>query len=285
MVIDVHVHPFCKEAHYGDKKKIADVMSGYNPTKLKRVNRLLDAIMEQYTLEDYISIMDKFNINKAIIVSLNLSSAHGFIMVTNEDIADFVKRYPDRFIGFAGIDVPASDAMGQLEYAITSLNLKGVKLVPPAQKFDISDKEYDPLWRKMIDFNIPLWTHGGHQASFYGSIAKYGHPLLIDDIAMKHRDLTIIIGHMGVPWMWDAWSVVMRHENVYVDISAYPNLYGWFPWDAYITENLSHKILFASDYPLRHYNQIFKSFDELQISNTLKEAILEKNAEKLLKSL
>jgi len=98
MVIDMHVHPFCKEAHYGDKKKIADAMSGNDPIKLKSVNRMLKAIMEQYTLEDYIALMDKFNINKAVIVSLNVSSAYGFIMVSNEDIADFVKKFPDRFM-------------------------------------------------------------------------------------------------------------------------------------------------------------------------------------------
>jgi len=283
VVIDVHVHPFCKEAHYGDKKKIADVMCGYNPRKLKGVMRMLNAIMEQFVLEDYIAIMDKFNINKAVIVSLNVSTAYGFVMVSNEDIADFEKRFPDRLIGFGCIDVPAPDAMDQLEHAITSLNLKGIKLVPPAQKFDISEKKYDPLWRRMIELNIPLWTHGGHQASFYGSVAKYGHPLLVDDLALRHKDLTIIIGHMGVPWMWDAWSVVLRHENVYIDISAYPNLYNWFPWDAFITEDLSHKILFASAYPLIHYSQIFNAFEKVQISDSLRKAILEKNATKLLK--
>ncbi len=283
MVIDVHVHPFCKEAHYGDKKKIADVMSGYNPRKLKGVMRMLNAIMEQFTLEDYIAIMDKFNVTKAVIVAYDVTTAYGFVMGTNEDIADFVKKFPDRFIGFGCIDVPAPQAMDQLEHAITSLNLKGIKLIPPVQKFDYSDKKYDLLWRKMIDLNIPLWTHGGHQTSFYGSIAKYGHPLLIDDLALRHKDLTIIIGHMGVPWMWDAWSVVSRHENVYIDISAYPNLYNWFPWDAFITEDLSHKILFASDYPLIHYSQIFNAFEKVQINDSLRKAILEKNASKLLR--
>jgi len=283
MVIDIHVHPFCKEAHYSDKKKIAEVMSGYNARKLKSVMHMLNAIMEQFTLEDYIALMDKFNINKAVIVAYDVSTAYSIVMVNNDDIADFVKRYPDRFIGFGCIDVPAKDAKDQLEYAISSLKLRGIKLVPPVQKFDYSDKKYDPLWKKMIDLNVPLWTHGGHQASFYGSIAKYGHPLLIDDLALRHRDLTIIIGHMGVPWMWDAWSVALRHENVYIDISAYPNLYNWFPWDAFITEDLSHKIIFASDYPLKHYSQIFAAFEKVNISDSLRKAILEKNAIKLLK--
>ncbi|MFX1432026.1 MAG: amidohydrolase family protein [Promethearchaeota archaeon] len=283
MVIDVHLHPWCKEAHYGDKKKIAEAMAGPNPRKLKGAIRMLNVITEQFTLKDYVAIMDKFNIKKAIIVAYDVTTAYGFVMATNDDIADFVKIYPDKFIGFGCIDIPAKNAMEQLEYAIKSLDLKGIKLIPPVQKFDYSDKKFDPLWNKMIDLNVPLWTHGGHQASFYGSMAKYGHPLLIDDLASRHQDLIIIIGHMGVPWMWDTWSVVLRHQNVYVDISAYPNLYNWFPWDAFITEDLSHKILFASDYPLIHYSQIFNSFEKIEMTDTLRKAILEKNAIKLLK--
>ena len=88
---------------------------------------------------------------------------------------------------------------------------------------------------------------------------------------------------MGVPWMWDTWSVVLRQPNVYVDISAYPNLYNWFPWDAFISEDISHKILFASDYPLIHYSHIFNALDKVQISDSLKKAILDKNAAKILK--
>lgn len=282
MVIDVHLHPWCKEAHYGDKKKIADAMAGPNPRKLKGAMRMLNAIMEQFTLEGYVTLMDKFNVNKAVIVAYDATTAYGFVMATNQDVAEFVKIYPDRFIGFGCVDIPAKNAMDQLEYAIRSLGLKGIKLVPPVQKFDYLDKKYDPIWRKMIDLNVPLWTHGGHQASFYGSVAKYGHPLLIDDLASRHKDLIIIIGHMGVPWMWDTWSVVLRHQNVYVDISAYPNLYNWFPWDAFVSEDLSHKILFASDYPLIHYSHIFKAFEKVQISESLKRAILHKNASKLL---
>ncbi|GAH02070.1 unnamed protein product [marine sediment metagenome] len=168
--------------------------------------------------------MDKFGIDKSVIVSYNIKTAYGITLVTNDDIANLIKLHPNRLIGFAGIDPPASDAMEQLEYAISSLNLKGVKLVPPAQKFDISDKKYNPLWRKMVDNNVPLWTHGGHQESTGGAIAKYGHPLLIDEMAMRNEDLTIIIGHMGVPWFWDTFSVVVRHPNVYADISAHPDI-------------------------------------------------------------
>jgi len=278
----MHVHPFCKESMWDDLEKIADVMWGLDPKKRRLMRPFLDTVSKKVSIEDYIDQMDKFGIDKAVIVSFNITTAYGIIIVTNDEIADFVSKYPDRFIGFACIDVPAPDAMNQLDYAISSLQLKGVKLVPPVQKFDISDPQYDPLWKRMVDLNVPLWSHTGHQVSTGGSIAKFGHPMLIDELAMRHEDLRIIMGHMGTPWFWEAWSVSLRHPNVYVDISAHPDLYPFFPWDAFTKYNIENKVLFASDHPLCHWNRILPAVEALPISKGFKNRILGKNAAKFL---
>jgi predicted TIM-barrel fold metal-dependent hydrolase len=282
MIIDMHVHPFCKEATWDDLDKIADVMWSLDTKKRRLMRPFLDTLSKNFSIDDYINLMDQFNIDKAVIVSFNITTAFGISMVSNDDVANFVERHPNRLIGFSCIDIPASDAKDQLEYAISSLGLKGVKLVPPVQKFDISDKKYDSLWRRMVDLKVPLWVHTGHQVSTGGSIAKYGHPLLIDDLALKHEDLTIVMGHMGTPWFWDTWSVVLRHPNVYVDISAHPDLYPWFPWDAFTKYNIENKVLFGSDHPLCHWNKILPAIEKLPISDTFKEKILGGNAANLL---
>jgi predicted TIM-barrel fold metal-dependent hydrolase len=283
MIIDMHVHPFCKEATWDDLKKIAEAMWSLDPHKKRFMHKMLKNLTVNVSIDQYIELMDKFNIDKIVIVSFNAKTAYDIVLVTNEDIANFVGRYPERLIGFAGIDMPANDAVDQLEYAITSLGLKGLKIVPPVQKIDISDKKYDPIWKKLIDLDIPLWTHGGHQSSTAGSVAKYGHPLLIDEVAMRHEDLKIIIGHMAIPWFWDAYSVVLRHPNVYIDISAHYELYSYFPWDAYVNYNITHKVLFASDHPLVHWNNILPAVINLKISDGFKKAILGDNAQKFLR--
>jgi predicted TIM-barrel fold metal-dependent hydrolase len=282
MIIDMHVHPFCKEATWGDLKKIAEAMWSLDPHKKKFMHKMLKNLTANISIKHYIELMDKFNIDKIIIVSFNAKTAYDIVLVTNEDIANFIGKYPDRLIGFAGIDMPSSDAVDQLEYAISSLELRGLKLVPPVQKIDISDKKFEPIWKKLVDLDIPLWTHGGHQVSTAGSVAKYGHPLLIDEIAMRHEDLKIVIGHMAIPWFWDAYSVVLRHPNVYIDISAHYDLYSYFPWDAYVNYNITHKVLFASDHPLIHWNNILPAVHNLEISDGFKKAILGENAQKFL---
>lgn len=283
MIIDMHVHPFCKEADWGaDLDFVANALLGTNKKGRRAMFKFYEVLQTKISIDDYITQMDKYGIDKAVIVSYNLTTAYGVCIVTNDNVADFVKKYPEKFIGFACIDIPAHDAMDQLEYAITSLDLKGVKLVPPAQKFDISDNKYDPLWKKMIDLNIPLWTHTAHLVSIIGAITKYGHPMLVDVLASKHQDLTIIMGHMGIPWFWDAWGVVVRHPNVYIDISAYPELYPWFPFEAFSKFNAEDKVLFSSDHPLKHWNEVIPAFKEVPISDGFRRKILGENAKKLL---
>lgn len=282
MLIDVHVHPFCKEVKWDDLNKIANAMWGLDPYKKKYMLKMLTKLSESVSINDYVKQMEKFGIEKAVIVSFNVKTAYDLVLVDNEDVANLVKMHPTKFIGFAGIDPPSSNALDQLEHAIESLDLKGVKIVPPVQKFDISDKKFDVIWKKLIDYNIPLWVHTGHQVSTIGSIAKYGHPMLIDEVAMRHPDLTIIMGHMGTPWFWDAYSVVLRHPNVYIDVSAHPKLYKYFPWDAYTNYNIENKILFASDHPLVHWNQIIPAIQEVPIAEGFKKRILYENAKQLL---
>ncbi|MBD3211914.1 MAG: amidohydrolase family protein, partial [Candidatus Lokiarchaeota archaeon] len=161
MIIDFHIHPFCKEATWGDLEKIADAMWGSDTKKRKRMSVMLKNLSNSYSITNYIELMDQFQIEKAIIVSFNIKTAYGIKLVSNEDISNFVEMYPERFIGFAGIDPPDPQSEEDLEYSITSLDLKGVKLVPPVQKFDITDKKFNSLWKKVNDLNVPLWIHGG----------------------------------------------------------------------------------------------------------------------------
>ncbi|MFX1533853.1 MAG: amidohydrolase family protein [Promethearchaeota archaeon] len=282
MIIDMHMHPFCKEATWPDLDKVAKAMWGTDPAKLETFRPILDFLSKETSIDDYIDLMDTFGIDKAVVVSFNVTTAYGICLVTNDDLADMISLYPDRLIGFAGIDVPAPDAMDQLEYAITSLELKGIKLVPPVQKFNITDSRYAPLWHKMIDLDIPLWTHTGHQLSTVGSVAKFGHPQLIDDLAMEHNSLKIIMGHMGIPWFMEAWSVASRHPNVYVDISAHPALYSRFPFDLFTKYNAEEKVLFASDHPLCQWSEIIPAIEALPLSNEFREKIMGKNAAKIL---
>ncbi len=278
MIIDVHVHPAVKDAEY--VPDLATVMERFFRPQARA---LIEQGIRERTLDDVISDMDAAGVDISVIVAMDVTSALGVVMVTNKSIAKMVKQFPERLVGFASVDPNMGEtAVKELERAVCDMGLRGLKLVPPVQQFAPDDEAYNPLWEKAIELNIPVWTHTGHQVSTPGSTARFGHPALIDELATRYPELTIIMGHCVCPWFWEAWSVCYRHENVYLDISVYTELYNHFPWDAFSKHGLEHKLLFATDYPLEDFGSCVEAVENLDISNGFKRKIFAENARRIL---
>lgn len=285
MIIDVHIHPFCREATVLPSPEEA-IKRMYGGTE-ERFEPLLTGfrwVFEQKSLDDIIREMDEAGIDKAVIVAADYSSAYGTVVVTNEDVARMAALHPDRFIPFCSVDPSwGRVAVDNLEFAVTELGARGLKLVPPMQGFRFDDPRHEPLWHKAAELDIVVWTHAAHQSSTPGTDARLGQPILVEPVAMKFPNLRIVLGHCGFPWVWESWSLAVRYPNVYVDISAFKELYGQFPWDAYTAKGIEHKLLFATDNPLSGFAECVEAVRALPIGNEFKTAIFGTNAQALLR--
>lgn len=286
MIIDIHIHPFCKEITVKPDLETAFermFREQRNPQKVEALRNGLGLLFEHQSVENIIADMDRNAIDRACIVAMNMTTRYGVELVTNEDVGRLARDFPERFIPFASVDPnQGQEAVNQLIDAVENLGCRGLKLVPPVQHFDFSDPRFDPLWQTALDLGILVWTHCSHQMSHPDSDARLGSPMLIEPVAHKFRDLKIVLGHCGFPWAWEAWSLVARHMNVYVDISAYPNLYNHMPWDAYSKYDLEHKVLFATDYPLFSFDETISSLDNTGINDDFRKKILHENVAALL---
>jgi len=286
MIIDLHVHPFCKEATIVPDFQTAfeRQFGSVKNEALKDMTRaMLEVIFSQRSITDLVAEMDDAGISKACIVAMDMSTHYGVELVTNEDVAGFAKQFPDRFIPFASVDPTMGQlAIDKLIHAVKDLGCKGLKLVPPVQHFDFSDRKFYPLWETVLDLDILLWTHCAHKKSHPDSDARLGHPMRVEPVAIDLPELKIVLGHCGFPWAMEAWSVVMRHPNVYMDISAYPLLYDQFPWQAYSRYDCEHKLLFATDAPLLSFQETLEALEKVDLSEDFREKILYKNAVALL---
>ena len=286
MILDIHVHPFCKEAHVTPnlEEGIQRMFEKHEPKVREIMKATATGLFTKRTVEDIIHDMNEAGVGKACIVAMDLTTQYGVELVTNEDVSRIASAYPDRFIPFASVDPSMGKAaVDKLIHAIKDLKCRGLKLVPPVQHFDFSDPKHYPLWEAALELDIPVWTHTAHQRSHPDSDARLGHPMLVEPVALKYRKLKIILGHCGFPWQWEAWSLVVRHPNVYLDISAYPDLYNHFPWDAYSKYGVKEKVLFASDYPLVGFKETIKALKEVKLPPDFEKKILFENALKLLR--
>lgn len=287
MIVDLHVHPFCKEATVTPSlgEAVERMFFGASPDRksLEDYAAMGKAYFHSRTLADIIHDMDEAGIDKACIVAMDLSTQYGVELVTNEDVARMASQHPDRLIPFASVDPSTGRlAVDRLVHAVGDLGCRGLKLVPPVQHFDFSDPRHDPLWETALELGIVVWTHTAHQKSHPESDARLGHPMLVEPVTLKYPDLKIVLGHCGFPWPWEAWSLVARRPNVYLDVSAYPSLYDHLPWDAYSKFDVEHKVLFATDYPLLGFKQTLDALDRVDIPASFRAKILGENAVALL---
>ena len=69
---------------------------------------------------------------------------------------------------------------------------------------------------------LPVMIHTG-TSIFPGARSRTGEPMAVDDVAVDFPDLTIVIAHGGRPlWMEQAFFLVRRFPNVYMDVSSIP---------------------------------------------------------------
>jgi hypothetical protein len=188
-------------------------------------------------------------VDKAIIFSLRYVDSAG-IDGDDEVTARAVAKYPSKFVGFATVDPRRPDAMELLRHAIEDLHLKGVKCGPIYSGVSLLDKRMEPIYAYCMRHNLPLTLHMGTTYA-RNAPADLGRPIYVDEVALRHPELKIVMAHMGHPW-WDECIIVARKQpNVYCEVSA---LY-YRPWQFW------NILVAAQEYTIHNRNKIFWGTD------------------------
>ncbi|GBC82400.1 hypothetical protein HRbin10_01523 [bacterium HR10] len=226
-----------------------------------------------------------------VLLAWDAETATGRPPVTNDEVAELVRRYPGRFIGFASVDPwKGRQALAEVERAITELGLKGVKFHPSLQAFYPHDPRFYPLYAKISALGVPALFHTGTSGLGAGLPGgggvklEYARPIYLDAVAADFPELIIIGAHTGWPWHEELLAIIGHKPNVYMDLS------GWSP--RYIASSvleaarkrLSDKMLFGSDYPFITPERWLADFDALDgFSPEVRRKILYENAARILK--
>lgn len=109
--------------------------------------------------------------------------------------------------------------LNQLTKELLKPEVVGIKIYLGYYPFYAYDKVYEPVYSLAKDFNVPVVFHTGDTYSERG-LLKYAHPLTLDEVAVRHRQVTFVLAHFGDPWMLDAAEVVYKNRNVFADLSG-----------------------------------------------------------------
>lgn len=232
------------------------------------------------TVEQIIAEMDKAGVQK-----LMLSAWHrreGWIF-SNDEVAAMSAAYPDRFVGVAAVNLEKPvEAVRELERAVKELGFKALRVVPWLWSRPPNDKFYFPLYVKCIELGIPFCTQVGHTGPLMPS--ETGRPVpYLDEVALTFPDLKIVAGHIGHPWTDEMIGVAWKHENVYIDTSAY--LPRYYPPQLlhYMNTYGKDKVLFGTNFPQLSLEKCVAQVRELRLSEEVQAKFFGENARRVFK--
>ena len=239
-------------------------------------------------MQDLLDEMDEASITWGVIMGRQSAPPHG--AVPNDEITKAIDEHPQRFVGFAGIDLRQIER-GVVEIERTS-KIKGYvgASIEPGATFEAmyaDDRRLYPLYEKCQELDVPMSiTLSGYLASMVGHDLSYGSPTPVFRVAKDFPKLKIIVSHAAWPNIMPMMEVAFIRENVYVSPDLYMNGINTPGAHEYIKAAkffLGDRLLFGTAYPSRPLKESVDAFLEWALSAELQEKILYRNAARLLR--
>ena len=204
-------------------------------------------------------------------------------IISNDEVASFVKQAPDLLAGIASVDISyPMQAVRELRRAVKQLGFRGVRLLPWLWRLPPNDRRYYPVYAECIELGVPFCLQVGHAGPLLPS--EPGRPMpYLDEVACEFPELVIVGGHIGYPWTDEMIAMATKYQNVYIDTSAYkPRRYP----DALVTFMKKHgkkKVLFGSNYPMILPGDCLAQLDELELGEEARRCFLYENANRVFR--
>ncbi len=236
---------------------------------------------EFYSTESRLRAMDEAGVDVAI---LNGNGLIEWLTVElsrefNNEISDFTKKHPDRFIGLASVPPEDEGCVEELERSIKYLGLKGVSIPTHSLRkgLSIDAKELRPFFKKANELEIPIAIHPANlppeheMFRGYDLARTFGRPvsitlaclrLLQSDLLAEYPNLRFLIPHMGGTFFAMKDRILgsyiqhggkpmdfeSRLEHFYFDTA--PPYWQKPPIECGLATFGQERILFGTDYPL-----------------------------------
>ncbi len=204
-------------------------------------------------------------------------------LISNDEVAEWIRLHPNRFAGLATVDLDRPMAAVRELRRRVGEGFVGLRVVPWLWNAPPTDRRYYPLFAECVEAGVPFCTQVGHTGPLRPS--ETGRPIpYIDQVALDFSELVIVCGHVGYPFTEEMVAVARKHDNVYIDTSAYtikrlPHELIRFMK----TRTGQRKVLFGTNYPMIGHGHALAGLDELGLDEGARQDFLHGNAERVFK--
>jgi len=202
------------------------------------------------------------------------------VMISNDEVADFVASANGRFIGMGSVDLSTpSQVFGEIRRCVEELGFKAIRVLPWLWSTPPDNRLFYPVYVACSELGVPVCMQIGHTGPLMPS--EPGRPIYLDQVALDFPDLKIVGGHIGYPWTEEAIAVATKHPNIFIDTSAYtakrypPELV------RYMRGHGRTKVLFGTNYPMIMPGQALDGLDELGLDDETTDLFLHGNAKRV----
>ncbi len=191
----------------------------------------------------------------------------------NDFIIGQVARQP-RFIGFGTLHAGMENIAQEVEY-IASQGLRGIKMHPDFQCFDIDDPRLFPAY-ELLRGKLPVMLHMGDTRY------SYSHPARLRHVLDNFPDLQVIAAHFGGYSMYETAYEHLHDKNCIFDVSSSMMFMEGGIAEKFINIYGAERMAFGTDYPLWDPIAETKRFLQLKLTDEQFEQIGHKTAERVL---
>jgi uncharacterized protein len=205
---------------------------------------------------------------------------------SNDEMAELVRDYPDRFIGLARISAfLGMRGVRELDRRVREQHFRALGVSALVDGIPASDRRFYPLYTKAAELGIPVRVYSSMN---YATDRPYdlGHPRHLDQVAIDFPELTLIAGLGGWPWVNEMVALVRRHPKLYMDTSAHRAKYlgqrgsGWEMLMQFGNTLIQDKVLVGLSAGLvgQSHETLIQEYLALPLKDTVKEKWLYGNA-------
>lgn len=275
MLIDVHAHAFADN--------IAD----------KAVNQLIQyyniPTVHGGRLSDTLRSAAEANVDYSVLLVAatkpeQVEPANNWILNIKNYAAEDLRAIggvpnPPQLILFGTVHPSYPNLLPELE-RLKSAGLRGIKLHPEFQSFDLDDARLFPLFEAMGE-DMVLMTHVGDE----DRNTVRSTPAQVLKILRNFPKLRVLAAHMGGYHYWQESYDTLAGHDVYFDVSSTMAFINPALFQAIIKKHGVSHIAFGSDYPLCSPAEELERLDKIapNLTDTEKERIYSGTARELLR--
>lgn len=203
------------------------------------------------------------------------ASIYGHPEIGNEDVAETVRAYPGRFLGYVVADPNyPEDVALELERRMAQPEFKMIKLHPSLMGYPIDGPNNAPIWEIACEYNCPVLTHAWPADTLCG-------PRNLRRVMENHPGVHLIFGHALFHTVFEEAARLARdYENIVLDIATSNHCYGMIEYA--VKTAGAERITFGSDMPFISAAGAVGKVLYARISDDDKAKILSGNAQRLL---